>query len=115
MKRIINLLVKIFQFLNIYGKYILLTSGVLHGSYYDSKGRPTAKLEDYHRLLEEAQAWQASQKAETERYPPCNSEWSQGKGGRIWCTNKRYKKRVYPKEQRENSFNFLIKSNLESK
>lgn len=62
--------------------------GFLEGTYYDSKGRPTAHHNKAVKALNVAHKWQATQTAETERYPPCNSEWSQGKGGRVWCSNK---------------------------
>uniref|UniRef100_A0A915IW63 Uncharacterized protein n=1 Tax=Romanomermis culicivorax TaxID=13658 RepID=A0A915IW63_ROMCU len=62
--------------------------GTLSGTYYDDQGRPTPKLEDAKRLFESAKNWQQSQKADYERYPPCNSEWTQGKGGRVWCSSR---------------------------
>jgi len=62
--------------------------GYLQGTYYDSRKQPTNKLKEVKKALEAAQQWQHSQKAESERFPACNSEWSQNKGGRVWCSNR---------------------------
>ncbi|KHJ88794.1 cytochrome b5-like Heme/Steroid binding domain protein [Oesophagostomum dentatum] len=42
--------------------------GVLIGRYYDANGNPTKELKDV--------------------FPPCNSEWHQNSGGRVWCSMK---------------------------
>lgn len=62
--------------------------GILQGTYYDANANPTQKLKDSRKALEAARKWQNDQKADLERYPSCNSEWVQGKGGRVWCSNK---------------------------
>uniref|UniRef100_A0A1I7XGD5 Cytochrome b5 heme-binding domain-containing protein n=1 Tax=Heterorhabditis bacteriophora TaxID=37862 RepID=A0A1I7XGD5_HETBA len=42
--------------------------GVVTGRYYDNKGKPTVELQKV--------------------FPPCNSEWHQNSGGRVWCSTK---------------------------
>ncbi|KAI1731877.1 cytochrome b5-like heme/Steroid binding domain-containing protein [Ditylenchus destructor] len=62
--------------------------GVLEGTYYDSRGKPTRRLKEVQSLIEHARIWKEKQLKENEVFPPCNSEWQKETGGRIWCTNK---------------------------
>ncbi|PAV77050.1 hypothetical protein WR25_06597 [Diploscapter pachys] len=66
--------------------YILV--GVVTGKYYDSKGKPTAELERVLARIEQANEFRKMKTAETEVFPPCNSEWHHKSGGRVWCSNK---------------------------
>ncbi|KRZ48994.1 Neuferricin -like protein [Trichinella nativa] len=61
--------------------------GILKGTYYNSDGNPTRSLEDYKIRLNKALKWKQEEDAEAERFPPCNSEWIQGGGGRVWCSH----------------------------
>lgn len=62
--------------------------GVLKGTYYDKDGRPTQRLWDVMGQMEDALRWKDSQAQETEIFPPCNSEWHNNLGGRVWCSAK---------------------------
>uniref|UniRef100_A0A183CD85 Cytochrome b5 heme-binding domain-containing protein n=1 Tax=Globodera pallida TaxID=36090 RepID=A0A183CD85_GLOPA len=62
--------------------------GLLDGAYYDRRGRPTEKLRQVHKRMEKAKQWKADQLREQSVFPPCNSEWKKGVGGRVWCTSK---------------------------
>nr|CDJ98337.1 Cytochrome b5 domain containing protein [Haemonchus contortus] len=62
--------------------------GVLIGRYYDANGNPTQELRDVIARMQTAAEWRASRAAETEVFPPCNSEWHQNSGGRVWCSMK---------------------------
>ncbi|KRZ78657.1 Neuferricin -like protein [Trichinella papuae] len=66
---------------------IYLNVGILKGTYYNSDGNPTRSLEDYKIRLNKALKWKQEEDAEAERFPPCNSEWIQGGGGRVWCSH----------------------------
>ncbi|ETN68726.1 hypothetical protein NECAME_15664 [Necator americanus] len=62
--------------------------GVLIGRYYDSNGNPTKELKDVLARMQTAAEWKQSKAAEAEVFPPCNSEWHQNSGGRVWCSMK---------------------------
>lgn len=50
-----------------------LPVGRLIGSYYDSRGCPTSKLEKVHAAYQELDRQANDQKLEEDKYPPCNS------------------------------------------
>ncbi|KJH48940.1 cytochrome b5-like Heme/Steroid binding domain protein [Dictyocaulus viviparus] len=62
--------------------------GVLVGRYYDINGNPTDELHNVLGRIQTAAEWRNSKAAEVEVFPPCNSEWHQSSGGRVWCTMK---------------------------
>ncbi|KHJ88502.1 cytochrome b5-like Heme/Steroid binding domain protein [Oesophagostomum dentatum] len=62
--------------------------GVLIGRYYDANGNPTKELKDVLARMQTAAEWRQSKAAEAEVFPPCNSEWHQNSGGRVWCSMK---------------------------
>ncbi|PIK47714.1 putative neuferricin-like [Apostichopus japonicus] len=62
--------------------------GKLHGTYYDADGRPTEKLISAHRLIAEGEKEKAANDADKRKFPPCNSEWSEKTGTRIWCSTR---------------------------
>ncbi|RCN50175.1 cytochrome b5-like Heme/Steroid binding domain protein [Ancylostoma caninum] len=62
--------------------------GVLVGRYYDANGIPTKELKDVLARMKTAAEWKQSRAAEAEVFPPCNSEWHQNSGGRVWCSMK---------------------------
>lgn len=62
--------------------------GKLEGRFYDTSGKPTEYLFKAQEANDRNKAKQDKQTKFHERYPSCNSEWSQEKGGlvRVWCT-----------------------------
>ncbi|CAD6187989.1 unnamed protein product [Caenorhabditis auriculariae] len=62
--------------------------GVVSGRYYDSEGNPTSELEEVLARIETANDFRKMKSAEAEVFPPCNSEWHQKTGGRVWCSTK---------------------------
>ncbi|CAJ0596881.1 unnamed protein product [Cylicocyclus nassatus] len=62
--------------------------GVLVGRYYDSNGMPTKELKHVLARMQTAAEWKKSKADEAEVFPPCNSEWHQNSGGRVWCSVK---------------------------
>lgn len=61
--------------------------GRLVGSYYDSNGCPTEKFKTVHTIYDELDRQVRDKKQEEEKYPPCNSEWSQeSQVTRFWCS-----------------------------
>ncbi|XP_013783549.1 neuferricin-like isoform X1 [Limulus polyphemus] len=62
--------------------------GKVVGRYYDKDGHPTQALQDALAAIEKAKANKRDEAEEKQIFPPCNSEWSAEKGGRVWCSNK---------------------------
>ncbi|XP_052266017.1 neuferricin-like isoform X2 [Dreissena polymorpha] len=60
--------------------------GRLVGHFYDEAGQETAALKDFQRRLNEAKSAKSSDEDDMRRYPPCNFEYKQGQGRRIWCS-----------------------------
>ena len=46
-------------------------------------------MKDYHIRLEEARKDKQSEEDDKQRFPPCNFEFKQGVGRRIWCSDLR--------------------------
>lgn len=67
-----------------------LISGVVTGQFYDENGQPTQALLQVKALLAEGQQIKAQSDAKKTQFPGCNSEWITGRGGRVWCSTKRY-------------------------
>ncbi|CAG5876626.1 unnamed protein product [Menidia menidia] len=65
-----------------------LNVGVVIGRFYDEAGQPTEALLQVEALLAEGQQIKAQTEAEKVHFPACNSEWSAGRGGRVWCSTK---------------------------
>lgn len=80
-------------------------AGYLSGTYYNKHAEPTEQLQRVADWMHAAQEWKSKQASVTvglnkcysvvtnvhlqARFPPCNSEWTQKEGGRVWCTTKR--------------------------
>ncbi|KAM4545367.1 neuferricin [Odontesthes bonariensis] len=64
------------------------TVGAVIGRFYDKTGHPTEALLQVQALLAEGQRIKVQSEAEKVRFPACNSEWSAGRGGRVWCSSK---------------------------
>ncbi|XP_017268063.1 neuferricin [Kryptolebias marmoratus] len=62
--------------------------GMLIGRFYNETGQPTEALVNVEGLLAEGRHLKAQSEAEKVRLPPCNSEWSTNRGGRVWCSPK---------------------------
>lgn len=62
--------------------------GKLIGRYYDTKGDPTPELRAVREVIGQNQKNKWLQDQEKDVFPPCNSEWSQEKGSKVWCTQK---------------------------
>lgn len=65
-------------------------SGWLVGQFYSADGQPTEALKQVEASLAEGQRLKTQAQAENEHFPACNSEWSAARGGRVWCSTKRY-------------------------
>ncbi|TRY61072.1 hypothetical protein TCAL_05706 [Tigriopus californicus] len=62
--------------------------GKLIGRFYSDNGEETVELKDFQDNVAKARAAKAQHDIEKLTYPPCNTEWSQKKGHRVWCTAK---------------------------
>uniref|UniRef100_A0A0N5C3G9 Cytochrome b5 heme-binding domain-containing protein n=1 Tax=Strongyloides papillosus TaxID=174720 RepID=A0A0N5C3G9_STREA len=62
--------------------------GYLQGTYYNSNGELTEEGEKSKLRLEKALHFRSTQVEEYEVFPPCNSEFHQSSGGRVWCSNR---------------------------
>ncbi|KAI2800390.1 Neuferricin [Blomia tropicalis] len=68
------------------GKYRKI--GRIIGSYYDRNGCETEKLHLVRKRLNGTKNDVEDERMETERFPPCNSEWNgTEQRGRVWCSN----------------------------
>lgn len=64
--------------------------GRLVGHFYDEAGQETAALKDFQSRLNEAKSAKLSDEDDKNRFPPCNFEYKQGQGRRIWCSTLRW-------------------------
>ncbi|XP_067866172.1 neuferricin [Heterodontus francisci] len=60
--------------------------GKLIGTYYDHSGEPTQTLIDAELAMMQGKKQKAEAELENKIFPPCNSEWTSTKGGRVWCS-----------------------------
>lgn len=58
--------------------------GKLVGRFYDEDGNPTKELNRVAKKIAQANKLAEQQKADEDRFPNCNSRWSQDKGGEVW-------------------------------
>ncbi|CAK9325335.1 unnamed protein product [Citrullus colocynthis] len=63
--------------------YILV--GKLVGLYFDDQGNPTKHLKGAEAKAARGAQLLKKQKKEEDKLPSCNSRWSQGEGGEVWC------------------------------
>uniref|UniRef100_A0A0K0DXH5 Cytochrome b5 heme-binding domain-containing protein n=1 Tax=Strongyloides stercoralis TaxID=6248 RepID=A0A0K0DXH5_STRER len=77
----------IYDWIKFYEKEYKLV-GYLQGTYYTSNGELTEEGEKSKLRLEKALHFRSTQIEEYEVFPPCNSEFHQSNGGRVWCTNR---------------------------
>lgn len=66
-----------------------VTTGRVIGKFYGEDGLPTPTLTRVEAVM--AQGAEAGQRAlqEKQKFPPCNAEWSSGRGSRLWCSTER--------------------------
>ncbi|KAJ9599854.1 hypothetical protein L9F63_009894 [Diploptera punctata] len=60
--------------------------GKLIGRYYNPNGQPTPYNREIRKLIREAKNNKEESNKEKLLYPPCNAEWSQESGSRVWCS-----------------------------
>nr|CAD7438706.1 unnamed protein product [Timema bartmani] len=61
--------------------------GKLIGRYYDAYGNPTSYHNEVMNKIKTAKNKMVDEESEKLSYPPCNSEWSQDSGTRVWCSS----------------------------
>lgn len=62
--------------------------GKLIGRYFDSNGTPTKHFHDVLVSVENMKKKNEEKAQFAQKWPSCNSEWSQNAGRRVWCTDK---------------------------
>lgn len=65
-------------------KYIEV--GVLNGRYFDKQGKETPYAKELKTRLEQCAIEREMTKKHDQNFPPCNVEWNQEAGTRVWCT-----------------------------
>lgn len=68
----------------------LCSTGKLIGRFYSESGKPTDVLQQTEASLAKGLKLKAQAEKENELHPACNSEWSSDRGGRVWCSTKRW-------------------------
>lgn len=66
--------------------------GKVIGAFYDKDGRPTEELTYFEEMKEKYKVLKKDEKSEQDKYPGCNSRWSEAEGGEVFCSTKRYMK-----------------------
>ncbi|XP_060704310.1 neuferricin [Hemiscyllium ocellatum] len=74
------------EWLDFYKKEYIF-KGKLIGMYYDHNGEPNQALADVELAVMQGRKLKAESELENNLFPPCNSEWSSAKGGRVWCSS----------------------------
>ncbi|KAG0565286.1 hypothetical protein KC19_8G179100 [Ceratodon purpureus] len=69
-------------------RYVYL--GKLEGTFYNKEGIPTKKLHLAEKEVKKAVKIEKQQKLDEERFPNCNSKWTQDKGGEVWCNDGKF-------------------------
>lgn len=70
----------------IFYKREYIYKGRLAGTYYDHNGEPTQALIHAEQVTEQGRKLKGESELENKQFPPCNSEWTSTKGGRVWCS-----------------------------
>lgn len=60
-------------------------AGQLIGTYYDKNGNGTKELRKVEAKAKIGEKLLRQQQADEEKYPVCNSRWSEQHGGEVWC------------------------------
>lgn len=69
-------------------RYVYL--GKLVGTFYNKDGLPTKKLHLAEKEVRKAAHIEQQQKLDEEKYPNCNSRWTQNEGGEVWCDDGKF-------------------------
>ncbi len=64
--------------------------GKLIGRYYTREGSPTKHWYHYQKKLGEKDKMKAEQRVLEQRFPGCNSHWSEATKGKVYCSDKRW-------------------------
>ncbi|XP_072099521.1 neuferricin [Mobula birostris] len=78
-------MLSLYEWLTFYRREYVF-KGKLAGTYYDHNGEPTQALIDAELVTEQGRKLKAELEVENKVFPPCNSEWTSTKGGRVWCS-----------------------------
>lgn len=62
--------------------------GKVEGAFYDKNGAELPMMDTYRKKLKIAMQEKEMVENDNRLFPPCNSEWSQANGGRVWCTTR---------------------------
>ncbi|GAB6027666.1 hypothetical protein CHUAL_001907 [Chamberlinius hualienensis] len=73
------------QWLDTYKKDYIY-KGKLIGRYFDENGKPTEDNLKFQKLLEHARAEARHAEDRRKTYPPCDSKYVKGEGGKVYCT-----------------------------
>ncbi|XP_005094963.1 neuferricin-like [Aplysia californica] len=60
--------------------------GVVEGAFFDKDGSELPMMKEYRRKLDLGHQEKSLVEKDRQLFPPCNSEWSQADGGRVWCS-----------------------------
>ncbi|KAL1140635.1 hypothetical protein AAG570_000565 [Ranatra chinensis] len=80
-------LMSLFDWTKMYEKNYIF-KGVVEGRFYSSDGKPTLFLKDIQNKIREVEDEKKLSKQYEQKYPPCNVEWTQEEGSRVWCSTK---------------------------
>ena len=72
--------------------------GKLIGRYYNKDGSPTKEWYKFQRGLADKDKLMEEKKKEDEKFPPCNSQWTEKDGGKVYCSDKRWVLYMYCSE-----------------
>lgn len=62
--------------------------GKLTGRFYDEDGQPTSELLQFKAAVARELQKEEEEEAERAKFPGCNSEWADKKGGQVWCSTR---------------------------
>ena len=60
--------------------------GLVEGAFFDKNGKELEPMAEYKRKLLLAEQEKSLLEKDRKLFPPCNSEWNQANGGRVWCS-----------------------------
>ncbi|XP_055883380.1 neuferricin-like [Biomphalaria glabrata] len=62
--------------------------GKVEGAFFDKDGKELPMMQLYKKKLKQALLEKDLIENDKKLFPPCNSEWSQNSGGRVWCSTR---------------------------
>jgi len=69
-------------------------AGKVIGPFYDGGGQPTETLKRVRHGVAEHEKFLELQKTQEQLFTKCNSNWSQAKGGYVWCADGQYPRKA---------------------